>query len=175
MGEFHNIHLLDMKLCGLLSQTNGSRELGIFREWENVNETLESSNILLVTDSFTQTSQTMHKHLGNATKINSLIHSCKLKQTQIRPPLCMFNHKIEKCASLCIWMHAGVRMSPSKSAHTFHRAKVRTDPPKDPTRSTHTHCPAASIYRPSLNYHSKHNMLPPDQSIQLWQLDEWAL
>lgn len=65
-------------------------------------------------------------------------------------------------------MHTGVKVreggktwSPPKSAHT-------TDPPKDPTDPhTHTYCPAAGIYRPSLISHSKHNMLPPDQSIQL--------
>jgi len=39
-----------------------------------VNETKESSNILLVTDSLARPHKTLHKHLGNAKK-NKLINS----------------------------------------------------------------------------------------------------
>jgi len=71
-----------------------------------VNETKESSNILLVTDSLARPHKTLHKHLGNAKKkINSLIHSRKLKQTQIRPPLrlCVCSTIKEKSVPVCIY------------------------------------------------------------------------
>lgn len=128
---------------------------------------------------FSQTSQTLHKHLGNTTKISSLIHSCKLKQTQIRPPLrlCVCSTVIEKTVSVCIYECTRVwKWGREEKLCLLLNQHTKLTHQRTPQIRTHTLTAQLLAYtRPSLISHSKHNMFPPDQSIQLWQLACFSL